>query len=207
MKPKVAAQEDQSRTISEFTRSFLSSGSLSELFNGERPKVSLESSDQRTDILIFSAFRFVLYMGSLRASDRLHRLLLRSILRAPLRFFDTQALGRLLNRFGKDIEGVGTSFFRHASFFISLTNLPSSDSQLPDTWGRTLMYGLGVLTTLTVVASVAPAFLVGFFVLSFAYAHYAKLFSQTARELRRLDSVSKSPLYSICECPMFPSFL
>lgn len=45
-------------------------------------------------------------MGSLRASERLYRMILHSILRAPLRFFDTQALGRLLNRFGKDFENV-----------------------------------------------------------------------------------------------------
>lgn len=123
--------------------------------------------------------RFVLYSGSLRASERLYRILLHSILRAPLRFFDTQALGRLLNRFGKDFEGV--------------------DAALPDHFGRSLMYGLGVFTTLAVIATVSPFFLVFFAFLSIAYFHYARLFSKTARELRRLDSVSKSPLYSICE--------
>ncbi|KAM0756050.1 P-loop containing nucleoside triphosphate hydrolase protein [Meredithblackwellia eburnea MCA 4105] len=120
---------------------------------------------------------FVLYVGSLRASDKLYRILLHAILRAPLRFFDTQALGRLLNRFGKDFEGV--------------------DAALPDHWGRSILYGLGVLTTLTVIASVAPLFLVGFAILSVAYFHHAALYSKTSRELRRLDSVTKSPLYSI----------
>lgn len=49
------------------------------------------------------------------------------------------------------------------------------------------------------VFSVAPMFLLGFAVLSVFYWHHAVLFSKSARELRRLDSVSKSPLYSICE--------
>jgi hypothetical protein len=31
------------------------------------------------------------------------------------------------------------------------------------------------------------------------YLRYASLFAKSAREFRRLDSVSKSPLYSICE--------
>ncbi|KAM0789106.1 hypothetical protein ACM66B_003161 [Microbotryomycetes sp. NB124-2] len=120
---------------------------------------------------------YVLYMGSLRASDRLYKRILHAILRAPLRFFDTQALGRLLNRFGKDFENV--------------------DAALPDHLGRSLICGLGVATTLGVVASVAPVFLFGFAVILVVYLRYARLFAKTARELRRLDSVSKSPLYSI----------
>lgn len=59
------------------------------------------------------------------------------------------------------------------------------------------MYFLGVITTLTVVASSAPTFLIGFAVLFVAYYHHAKLFSHSAREFRRLDSVSKSPLFSV----------
>lgn len=62
------------------------------------PRLPLDTADHPR--------RFVLYSGSLRASDKLYRILLHAILRAPLRFFDTQALGRLLNRFGKDFEGV-----------------------------------------------------------------------------------------------------
>ncbi|GAA6061872.1 hypothetical protein JCM10212_000513 [Sporobolomyces blumeae] len=120
---------------------------------------------------------FILYVGTLRSSQRLHRMLLHSILRAPLRFFDTQALGRIQNRFAKDLEGI--------------------DSGLPDNFGRSLMYGLGVLTTLVVVSSAAPAFLLGFVLLSLAYFRDARRFSISAREFRRLDSTSKSPLFSI----------
>ncbi|GAA5895239.1 hypothetical protein JCM6882_006625 [Rhodosporidiobolus microsporus] len=118
-----------------------------------------------------------LYVGTLRASAKLHQMLLHAILRAPLRFFDTQALGRIQNRFAKDLEQI--------------------DGALPDHVGRSILYGLGVLTTLLVIASTAPTFLVGFAVLSLAYYQYARLFAYSAREFRRLDSVSKSPLFSI----------
>ncbi|GAA5864423.1 hypothetical protein JCM1840_000490 [Sporobolomyces johnsonii] len=128
-------------------------------------------------VLIQTLQWFVLYTGTLRSSDSLHRMLLHAILRAPLRFFDTQALGRIQNRFAKDLEGI--------------------DSSLPDNFGRSLMYFLGVLTTLAVIASAAPAFLIGFALLSIAYYHHARLFSHSAREFRRLDSISKSPLFSI----------
>lgn len=46
-----------------------------------------------------------------------HSEILHTTLRAPLRFFDTMALGRLLNRFGKDFEQI--------------------DAQLPDHLGKT----------------------------------------------------------------------
>lgn len=45
--------------------------------------------------------------------------------------------------------------------------------------------------------SSAPAFLLGFVLLSLVYYRDAKLFSTSAREFRRLDSISKSPLFSI----------
>lgn len=128
-------------------------------------------------VIVTSLQSLVLYAGTLRASDALYRMLLHAILRAPLRFFDTQALGRIINRFARDFEGV--------------------DSQLPDHFRRTVQCALGVLTTLVVVASVSPPFLVVFGFLGAAYFYHGRLFSNASRELRRLDSVTKSPLYSI----------
>ena len=46
---------------------------------------------------------------------------------ANIRFHDTVSRGRLLNRFGKDFEGV--------------------DSSLPANFGRSVMYGLSAATT------------------------------------------------------------
>ena len=49
---------------------------------------------------------FALYSGSIRASTVLYKRLLESVLFAQIRFHDTVNRGRLLNRFGKDFEGV-----------------------------------------------------------------------------------------------------
>ena len=40
--------------------------------------------------------------GVLRAAQRLHARMLRAVLRAPVRFFDTTPVGRVLNRFAGD---------------------------------------------------------------------------------------------------------
>jgi hypothetical protein len=72
-------------------------------------------------------FRFAaIYYGSLQASKKLHNgelctkrdiignqsshaAMLETVLLATLRFHDTTSRGRLLNRFGKDIEGLDSS--------------------------------------------------------------------------------------------------
>lgn len=44
--------------------------------------------------------------GSYRASKTMHARLLGHVLLLPMAFFDSQPLGRLLNRFTKDTEAV-----------------------------------------------------------------------------------------------------
>lgn len=45
-----------------------------------------------------------LYIGTLRAAQFIHNSLLKRILRAPLEWFDLTPVGRVVNRFSKDIE-------------------------------------------------------------------------------------------------------
>ncbi len=50
----------------------------------------------------------VTLIGCLLASRKLHNNLLSSVMNAPLRFFEVTPIGRILNRFSKDIENVDT---------------------------------------------------------------------------------------------------
>lgn len=60
--------------------------------------------------LVYTATSFireaVVFYGSLRASKRIHEQLLHHLMRAKFRFFDSTPLGRIINRFSKDIEAV-----------------------------------------------------------------------------------------------------
>ncbi|KZT35927.1 hypothetical protein SISSUDRAFT_1064088 [Sistotremastrum suecicum HHB10207 ss-3] len=120
----------------------------------------------------------VLYFGSIHASTVLYKALLKSVLFAHIRFHDTVSRGRLLNRFGKDFEGI--------------------DSSLSDNFGRSLMWGVSALTTICLLTYVGGLpFLLAAIVLAFFYWNVARVYGQTSRDMRRLDSVTRSPLYSI----------
>jgi ABC-type multidrug transport system fused ATPase/permease subunit len=50
----------------------------------------------------------VLVTGGTRATALLHATLLQSTLRAPTSFFDTTPVGRIVNRFSKDVDTIDT---------------------------------------------------------------------------------------------------
>ncbi|KAK1224806.1 hypothetical protein PQX77_012290, partial [Marasmius sp. AFHP31] len=129
--------------------------------------------------LILTTFRWlVLYAGSIEASSVLYKRLLETVLFANVRFHDTVSRGRLLNRFGKDFERI--------------------DSGLSDDFGRTLTNGLSSITTLITVATVGGLpFVAAAALIGAVYYKVGKVYSQTSRDMRRLDSVSRSPIYSI----------
>ncbi|KDQ21679.1 hypothetical protein BOTBODRAFT_26106 [Botryobasidium botryosum FD-172 SS1] len=128
--------------------------------------------------LIVQTLRWIIiYQGSINASHTLHKKMLEAVLFANIRFHDTISRGRLLNRFGKDFEGI--------------------DSGLADNFGRTVMYGLSVITSFITVSYVGgPWFLAAAVILGVLYYNVAKVYGQTSRDMRRLDSTTRSPLYT-----------
>ncbi|KAJ7240591.1 multidrug resistance-associated ABC transporter [Mycena rebaudengoi] len=129
--------------------------------------------------LIMTTLRWlVLYTGSIHASTVLYKRLLEAILFANLRFHDTVSRGRVLNRFGKDFEGI--------------------DSSLSDNFGRSVANFASTLTTVITISFVGglPC-VVAFGIVAVFYYNVAKVYGQTSRDMRRLDSVTRSPLYTM----------
>ncbi|KAJ7057932.1 hypothetical protein C8F01DRAFT_1255822 [Mycena amicta] len=114
--------------------------------------------------------------GALRASRLLFKSLLVTVVRATFRFHDTTPQGRMLNRFGKDIETIDSS-------------LSSSLQQV----NSSLAGFAAALITVTVVFPMFlfPAAFIGYFYYIFAIGYL-----NTGRDLRRMESNSRSPIFS-----------
>ncbi|KAF9388063.1 hypothetical protein CPC16_006719 [Podila verticillata] len=68
----------------------------------------------------------IVFFGSLRAARLLYKKLLFAVVRAPLRFFDTTPVGRIMNRFSKDFETVDGSIANNCAQLLSLIMSVSS---------------------------------------------------------------------------------
>ncbi|KAJ1698125.1 hypothetical protein LUZ63_006637 [Rhynchospora breviuscula] len=117
-----------------------------------------------------------LIISSLRAAKRLHDAVLSSILRAPMLFFHTNPLGRIINRFAKDLGDID----RNVAVFVNM--FLAQVSQLLSTFVL-----IGIVSTMSLWA-IMPL-LILFYA---AYLYY----QSTAREVKRLDSITRSPVYA-----------
>uniref|UniRef100_A0A060TAR9 ARAD1D22132p n=1 Tax=Blastobotrys adeninivorans TaxID=409370 RepID=A0A060TAR9_BLAAD len=106
----------------------------------------------------------------------LHERMLKSVLRAPMSFFETTPIGRILNRFSNDIYRV--------------------DQLLPRTFSQFFANAVKVMFTMIVISFSTPAFILVMIPLGVLYLWYQRYYLRTSRELKRLDSVSRSPIYA-----------
>ncbi|KAF7840257.1 ABC transporter C family member 2-like [Senna tora] len=127
-------------------------------------------------VLVSLANSYWLIISSLYAAKRLHDAMLHSILRAPMVFFQTNPLGRIINRFAKDLGDIDRTVATLVNMFLGQV------SQLLSTFVL-----IGIVSTMSLWA-IMPL-LVVFYV---AYLYY----QSTAREVKRLDSVTRSPVYA-----------
>ncbi|EIW69963.1 hypothetical protein TREMEDRAFT_38635 [Tremella mesenterica DSM 1558] len=114
--------------------------------------------------------------SSYRAAKNLHNRLLDSVLRGTIRFFTTTPVGRIVNRFSKDIETI--------------------DSSLNSGLRTVIIYIASLFGAIGVVAVIVPWFLLPAAVISYLYWHYAVQYLRVGRSLRRLEATSRSPIFS-----------
>uniref|UniRef100_A0A6Q2XJP2 ATP-binding cassette, sub-family C (CFTR/MRP), member 4 n=1 Tax=Esox lucius TaxID=8010 RepID=A0A6Q2XJP2_ESOLU len=125
--------------------------------------------------LVFGFTRSLLMFNVLvKASHALHNRMFNSILRTPVRFFDVNPIGRVLNRFSKDIGQM--------------------DSALP--WTFVDFIFLEIIGVIAVAASVIPWILIPLVPLVIVFLFLRRYFLQTSRDVKRLEATTRSPVFS-----------
>ncbi|KAF2727713.1 P-loop containing nucleoside triphosphate hydrolase protein [Polyplosphaeria fusca] len=153
-------------------------------------QASLTTSDSEVDSgyylgiyailgLVFMLITFVregfLFGGSLAASRKVHERLIQAITHAKFRFFDQTPLGQLMNRFSKDIEAVDQEV---APVAIGVVHCLAS-----------------IITIVVLISVITPGFLVAGAFITVLYALIGRFYINSSRDLKRLESVHRSPLY------------
>ncbi|CAH2234392.1 jg21196 [Pararge aegeria aegeria] len=128
-------------------------------------------------VVSVSVSSLALYLGTLAAARVLHATLLAGVLRAPsIGFFDCTPVGRVLNRFSKDVDVL--------------------DNVLPMTLRGWTSCFFAVLGTLFVISFSTPIFVAVILPVGIVYYVIQRFYVATSRQLKRLESVSRSPIYS-----------
>uniref|UniRef100_A0A3Q0SPS2 ATP-binding cassette, sub-family C (CFTR/MRP), member 4 n=1 Tax=Amphilophus citrinellus TaxID=61819 RepID=A0A3Q0SPS2_AMPCI len=127
--------------------------------------------------IIFGFVRnLALFSVLVRCTQSLHNHMFSAILRTPVRFFDINPIGRVLNRFSKDIGQL--------------------DSNMPWTFVDFIQVFLQILGVIAVAASVIPWILIPVVPLLLVFLYLRRYFLQTSRDVKRLESTSRSPVFS-----------
>ncbi|KAK1557413.1 hypothetical protein Q3G72_024236 [Acer saccharum] len=125
-------------------------------------------------LTLVRAFSFA--FGGLQAAIQVHNTLLNKLINAPVQFFDQTPGGRILNRFSSDLYTI--------------------DDSLPFILNILLANFIGLLGIAVVLSYVQVFFLLLLLPFWYIYSRLQFFYRSTSRELRRLDSVSRSPIYA-----------
>ncbi|KAF9438940.1 hypothetical protein BGZ76_002939 [Entomortierella beljakovae] len=125
-------------------------------------------------LLMASLTNYYTIFGGLAASRELHQQLLHKITRAKIRFFDTTPIGRIVNRFSSDISTI--------------------DDDVSN--GLQGLFGsfVTVLGIVVIISVNMPLFMVPAVFIIVIYGIIGLLYVPISRELKRMNSNSKSPI-------------
>ncbi|KAJ1602920.1 hypothetical protein NDA14_002008 [Ustilago hordei] len=125
----------------------------------------------------FGTILAVLVTGvyGITAGNKLFERMLHTVVRSPTRFFDQTPTGRILNRFTKDVETVDSTLAGNIRQLVAFT-------------------GASILSFTTMAVTV-PSFVPLLVLFAYVYYRTAQAYISAARDLRRLESVTRSPIF------------
>lgn len=127
-------------------------------------------------LLVHLVNDFMWLERGIRAGQRMHDLMLRSVLRSKIRFFDSTPVGRILQRFSRDVESV--------------------DAHLQWSFSAAVHTLIQVMVSVVLILTVLPATAIFMGPVFWLYYHVQLTYRKSAREMKRLDSIARSPRYA-----------
>ncbi|NXO19201.1 MRP1 protein, partial [Oriolus oriolus] len=121
-------------------------------------------------------YSMVVSIGGIFASRHLHLNLLHSVFRSPMSFFERTPSGNLVNRFSKEIDTI--------------------DSAIPPIIKMFMGSTFNVIGACIIILLATPIAAVIIPPLGLVYLFVQRFYVATSRQLKRLESVSRSPVYS-----------
>ena len=148
-----------------------------------------------------------LALGSLIASRTYHSALLKKIFYAPMSFFDTNPLGNVLNRnlgfrsHQRSIEVINlienNLDEKYAWTFIRIGNdIFNIDSTIPNAMGLLINLLFMTIANIIVIIYAIWQFILVFVPVSVIYVVVQRFYVACSRQLRRIESKLKAPIYS-----------
>ena len=129
-------------------------------------------------VVFLAIFRAMLSLElTVKASQRLHDRMAEAVIRSKIEFFDTNPLGRILNRFSADVG--------------------SNDDQLPTTLFDFWVISFIVFGAIATTVSVLPFTLLAFPPLVWYFLSVRRTFVTSTRELKRLEGLARSPIFAM----------
>ncbi|WVQ95732.1 hypothetical protein IAU59_002831 [Kwoniella sp. CBS 9459] len=119
---------------------------------------------------------YSMFVAGLRASYALFARAWEHVMRAPVKWHDQTPSGRIINRLSKDIEML--------------------DDRMAFSWETLLVNALAAVGTFGLILYTYPYLGLAFIPLCFFYYIAGSFYTQCSREVKRIDSITRSQIYS-----------
>ena len=127
-------------------------------------------------VIAAAARSFAFAAIAYRASFNIHSKVM-SILNAPMKYFDVTPIGRLTNKFSRDMD--------------------ATDMMVPSFLSEFMESVTFLISTIVVCAIYVPAILAVCLPAGYLFYKFRTFFSANSRELKRMQATTRSPLYTL----------
>lgn len=128
-------------------------------------------------VLVGSLMNHLFWLSrGIRAGKNMHDKMLKSVLSAPIRFFDSTPVGRIIQRFSRDVESV--------------------DVYLQWSFDSAVHCALQVIVSIVLILGLMPLMILVIGPVMSLYYIVQRDYRRPAREVKRFDSVARSPRYA-----------